>query len=164
MQRSAYRARNRLEHRTGEDGASLLQWQNYQSAIQLVVAGNLALFAFPALRKPALDFEQRALNAAVERAEGSGQDATKAYADRSGFVSDRSAMDHDYARAKATALLAAVFGFVVLGVATADANGRPPPPIPWLAILLGLCPAVWCFWLNARAGALVLRSRKRRGL
>ena len=133
-------------------------WYHYHTAFELLAGANLALFAIPGFRRPAIDAEEgrwASLLAAVEPGQRWYPEILKG---RSEFRRVTRGLEQETDTVRGFCLAAAVLCTAMLLLATARAEIQPEPVVPWIAIVVALLPAIILFGLDAIARCRLRQS------
>jgi hypothetical protein len=126
-------------------------WYHYHTALELLAGANLALFAFPNLRQPAIEAEHRRWLSLLEAVSPGHCNYVEVLAGMAAFSQARRQIEQQTDSVRAFCLVVAVLCTGTLLWATARAEDRPDPLGPWLAITVSLAPGIVLVGLDGNA-------------
>ncbi len=126
-------------------------WFHYHTAFELLAGANLALFALPNLRRPAIDGEEKRWASLLSIVPQGDLLYGRVLAGVSGFRRAVVSVEGQADSVRAFCLVMAAVCAGTLLVATANADETPDPATPWIVIAASLAPSIVLFGLDAKA-------------
>jgi hypothetical protein len=126
-------------------------WYHYHSALELLAGANLAIYAFPNIRRPAIEGEEDRWDKLLAAATTGTPPYPRVLEGISDFRREKQIIVQRRDDVRSWCLIVAILCVGTLLWATAWPEDQPFPGGPWTVILVSLGPAIFFFGLDVDA-------------